>query len=122
MVALGGSVGAVARYAIGVAVVRLLGSGFPYGTMFVNIVGSFIMGLVAAWLVARGVGSEKLQALIAVGFLGSFTTFSTFSLDMVRLIEVGRYGDAALYMLVSVLVGVTALVAGLAAGRLIVGS
>ena len=115
-VALGGAIGAIGRYAVGVATTRLV-QGFPLGAVIVNVLGSFAMGLLVEALALRFSVSPELRALLAVGLLGSFTTFSTFSLDVVTLVERGRIGAAALYLGVSVTFSVLALVAGLRVGR-----
>lgn len=112
-VAFGGAIGAVARYGAGLGMVALLGHGFPYGTMLVNIAGSLMMGIVIGILAQYDHGLTGLRPFIVTGFLGAFTTFSTFSLDAVSLIERGQYGSAALYIAASVVVSILALMAGL---------
>ncbi len=109
MIATGGAFGAVARYGVGVAATKVFGHGFPWGTMIVNIVGSFLMGLLIAKLAQIDGISQDVRHLCATGFLGAFTTFSTFSLDFVTLWERGEMLHAALYMVASVVLGVTAL-------------
>ncbi|MBO0663008.1 fluoride efflux transporter CrcB [Jiella sp. MQZ9-1] len=113
LVALGGGIGAAMRHLSGVAALRLLGSGFPYATMFVNVVGSFIMGLFIELLARRFGASNDLRLFVATGFLGGFTTFSSFSLDTAFLYERGDLALAALYLIGSVTIGVAALFAGL---------
>ena len=115
-VALGGAIGAVLRYSAGAAITRFCGPGFPWGTMFVNIFGSFLMGLLIA-LAASGRVSNGSLPFLAVGVLGGFTTFSAFSLDAIILIERGQFGAATLYVFTSVLVSLAALVIGLTLGR-----
>ena len=117
-VALGGAFGAVCRYLTGLAMRALLGGGFPWGTLTVNVVGSFLMGALVIVLERRG--ASHLMPLITTGFLGGFTTFSAFSLDAVGLIEGGRTGAALLYIAASVLISLAALAAGLAAARALV--
>lgn len=114
LVAVGGGVGAAARHMVGLASLRVLGPGFPYGTMIVNVLGSLLMGLLIEWLARRG---ATLRPLLATGVLGGFTTFSTFSLDAVALWERGEGGAAALYVAASVALGLGGLIAGLAVGR-----
>lgn len=114
LVAVGGGVGAAARHVVGLASLRVLGPGFPYGTMIVNVLGSLLMGLLIEWLARRG---APLRPLLATGVLGGFTTFSTFSLDAVALWERGEGGAAALYVAASVALGLGGLIAGLAVGR-----
>jgi CrcB protein len=121
MVFLGGGLGAVARWIFGLATARWLGTVWPWGTLGVNILGSFAMGLVMV-LLMRGsslsAGAENWRLFLATGILGGFTTFSAFSLDSARMIETGQWGQAALYGLISVVVSVAALFAGMALGRL----
>lgn len=120
LVALGGGVGAALRYLVGVGATRLFGPGFPVGTMTVNVLGSFAMGILVAWLAARaGEGQATLTRLLATGFLGGFTTFSSFSLDAVALWERGQGGLAMLYVGGSVALALVGIVAGLAVGRAI---
>ena len=115
-VASGGAVGATLRYAVS----RLMaGASFPWATLFVNISGSFLMGVLVAWLLAREPGSEALRAFAAVGVLGAFTTFSTFSLDVVTLIERKAYAAAGGYLSASVVLSILGLLAGLVLGRVI---
>lgn len=117
-VALGGAIGASLRYASGGIAMRLLGSGFPYGTMFVNILGSFLMGFAAFYMLERMDGSfGRYAPFILTGVLGGFTTFSAFSLDAVFLIERSRYGAAVIYMGGSVALAMLALFAGVALAR-----
>lgn len=103
-VALGGALGASLRYLIAGSV------GFPYGTLTVNIIGSFIMGALFETLEARGFG--HLSPLVMTGVLGGFTTFSAFSLDVLRLIETGRGEEAVLYAGGSVTLSLAAVFAG----------
>jgi CrcB protein len=114
LVAVGGAVGSVARFGVGLAAARWLGLGFPWGTLFVNIVGGFAMGLLAARI---GPESVNLRLALGVGLLGGFTTFSTFSLEVVRLMQ-HQPGLAALYVALSVLLSVAACWIGLYLGRL----
>ncbi|HIP22923.1 MAG TPA: fluoride efflux transporter CrcB [Rhodobacteraceae bacterium] len=117
-VALGGAIGASLRYASNGMALRLLGSGFPYGTMLVNILGSFLMGLAAFYMLERMDGSfARFAPFILTGVLGGFTTFSAFSLDAVFLIERSRYLAAAIYMGGSVALAMLALIAGMALAR-----
>jgi len=117
-VALGGAIGATLRYFSGGIALRLLGSGFPYGTIFVNILGSFLMGFAAFYMLERMDGSfGRYAPFLMTGVLGGFTTFSAFSLDAVFLMERSRYGAAAIYMGGSVALAMLALVAGIALAR-----
>ncbi len=114
LVAVGGASGAVMRYLLGVQALRLAGSGWPYGTFAANILGGFLMGVLAAVLALRGgADQEKWRVLLGVGVLGGFTTFSAYSLEVALMIERRAYGQAAVYSLGSVLLSVAALFAGL---------
>lgn len=117
LVALGGAVGSMLRYGTGLAATRLLGPGFPWGTITVNVVGSFIIGVFVEMIARRFNASEPLRLLLVTGFLGGFTTFSSFSLDAVALIERGQSTLSLLYMLSSVGLSLLAVFAGLAAVR-----
>ena len=113
MIALGGAAGAVARYGVGLWSVVMLGHGFPYGTMVINIWGSFVMGLIIAKFSQMDHVSQEMRSLIATGFLGAFTTFSTFSLDFVTMWERGDSVHAFLYVAASVVLSIFALFLGL---------
>jgi len=117
-VALGGAIGAALRYLSGAAILRVMGGGFPYGTMFVNIVGSFLMGFLAFYLLERMGGSySKFAPFILTGLLGGFTTFSAYSLDALYLLERGRYASASVYMGGSVILAIGALFLGMTIAR-----
>jgi len=115
LVAIGGGIGASLRHLVGVAAIRVMGVGFPWGTLTVNVLGSFAMGLLVAILARYGpdVGARELRLLLGVGVLGGFTTFSSFSLDAGVLYEGGHATTAALYVVSSVVLGLAALFAGL---------
>lgn len=119
LVFLGGGAGSVARHGVNVATARLFGTDFPWGTLFVNVVGSFVMGLLAAWFAFKaGAGwSQHARLLLTTGFLGGFTTFSTFSLDTTLMWERDAYLVAAVYVIVSVVFGILGLFGGLALVR-----
>lgn len=119
LVGIGGAIGSIARYGSGVLVGRLWPSTFPLGTMLVNITGSLIMGLFIGWL-ARTTPAWQADARLffAVGVLGGFTTLSSFSLDTVTLLERGEMGQAALYVLGSVVISIAALFIGLLVMRM----
>ena len=112
----GGAVGAIARHGVSRLALQWFGPGFPVGTMLVNVAGSFAMGLLIHWLSGRE-ASNVLRALLAVGALGGFTTFSTFSLDAVVLLRDRSLLVAALYIGGSVILSVSALFGGLLLGR-----
>ncbi|MEO9968672.1 MAG: fluoride efflux transporter CrcB [Hyphomonadaceae bacterium] len=115
LVALGGALGASLRYGVGLAAVRLLPGGWPWGTFCVNIIGSLAMGVLFGWLALKaGEGSEQARLLIGTGLLGGFTTFSAFSLEAANMMRAGDMGQAAGYVFVSVVLGVGALFVGLA--------
>lgn len=112
LVMLGGAVGSLARYMVGRGTMAWFGPGYPWGTLAVNLIGGFLMGALAGALARIG-GSENTRLLIGIGILGGFTTFSSFSLDTVTMIERGDWGMALSYALVSVTGSVAALFAGL---------
>jgi CrcB protein len=101
-VAVGGALGAVSRYSFGLVAFALIGNRFPWATLGVNVVGSFLIGLAAVLIGERSVDGELWRPLIIVGFLGAFTTFSAFSLDTLLLLQQGNYNTALAYMLGSV--------------------
>ena len=109
-VALGGAIGAVARYLFGVGVARFVsGASFPFAIISVNILGSFLMGLVVASALERGAGAS---AFLTVGVLGGFTTFAAFSLEAVTLYERGDVGAAVIYVVGSVVLSILGLALG----------
>jgi CrcB protein len=112
-VMLGGALGAFGRYQFGRLSQHLFGAGFPYGTLGANLLGGFLMGALAGWLARFGTEGEPFRLLLAVGVLGGFTTFSSFSLEIVLMIERGQIATAALYAAASVAGAVSALFAGL---------
>lgn len=113
-VAFGGAVGAMARYLMTEAVAKLNATSFPFGTLSVNVLGGFLMGLwvavFALWLDGK---PKDLHLLVAIGALGGFTTFSAFSMDLFLLLERGLLTQAMLYIVGSVVLSVTALLAGM---------
>jgi CrcB protein len=117
LVALGGALGSVSRFLLGPALQRAFDATFPVGTLFINVVGSLILGFVLG-LAAEGVDVRpEARAFIAIGFCGGFTTFSTFSYEAVRLLEDGEGSRAALYIMASVVLSIGAAFIGLAAAR-----
>ena len=99
----GGAVGSVLRYVLSSVVVRAMGSTFPYGTVLVNVIGSFVIGLLYVWLMERVGARPELRAFLIVGVLGGFTTFSSFSLETVTLLMQESYTKAVANVVVSVL-------------------
>ncbi len=116
-VAAGGALGALARYLMVGRFELWLGGGFPFGTLTANVLGSFLMGVLIEVLALVWSPSEALRALLAVGVLGSFTTFSGFSLDTLLLVEAGAPGQAALYVLASVVLSLTGIYGGMRLSR-----
>jgi CrcB protein len=99
----GGAVGSVLRYTLTTTVVRAVGTAFPYGTVLVNVLGSFVIGLLYVWLMERVGARPDLRAFLIVGVLGGFTTFSSFSLETVTLLMQESYTKAVVNVVASVL-------------------
>ena len=121
LIAVGGAAGSVLRYLIGRAVQGTSPSGFPIGTMVVNISGCFLIGVLLRQFLNMQVSAEW-RALLVVGFCGGFTTFSTFSAETVGLIEGGEYARAATYVALSVALCLAATFAGIGSMRLLAGA
>ncbi|CAN7337620.1 fluoride efflux transporter CrcB [Neorhizobium sp. LjRoot104] len=117
LVAIGGAAGSVCRYLVGLWALRLWGAAFPWGTLAVNIIGSFAIGFFAELIVRRFDASPEMRLLIITGFLGGFTTFSAFSLDVLSLLERGATMAGVTYIVASVAISLGAVFAGLALGR-----
>jgi CrcB protein len=117
IVFLGAGLGGALRHAVNVASSRLFGLSFPYGTLIVNVAGSFAMGLLAGYFAYRPGIPQHMRLFLTTGILGGFTTFSTFSLDAAVLVERHAFGLAAGYMVGSVTAGLAALFLGLAVFR-----
>ncbi|QAX30979.1 fluoride efflux transporter CrcB [Leisingera sp. NJS204] len=116
MVALGGAIGAVCRFLAGLGIIRVMGHhDFPVAVVTVNVIGSFLMGMFVVAAAMRGL--THLSPLVMTGLLGGFTTFSAFSLETANLIERGAFGQAALYVVLSVGLSVGGLFLGLMAAR-----
>ena len=120
-IALGGATGALGRYFVSQQMTQWLGLGFPWGTFTVNIAGSFVLGLLAETFALAADASPALRGFLVVGMLGSFTTFSTFSLDVALLFQRDRIDLAALYIAGSVVLAIIGLYAGLKLARLAIG-
>jgi fluoride exporter len=121
LVFLGAGIGGALRHGVSVGCARVCGTAFPWGTLTVNILGSFIMGALAGWLAFKADEgwSQPLRLFLTTGILGGFTTFSAFSLDAVLIWERGQNGLAATYVAASVLLSIAGLVAGLGLARTI---
>jgi CrcB protein len=118
LVFIGGGAGAMARFWVGTLALRWLGSAWPYGTFAVNLLGGFLMGMLAGWLAHRGgANQDQYRLMLGVGGLGGFTTFSAFSLETALMIEKRDYGQAFSYAAASVLLSVAALFIGLLMAR-----
>lgn len=117
-VAVGGALGALARYTATGWVRAAAGTAFPWGTLAVNTVGSFLLGLAMVWLPSR-LGDTDFRPFLTVGLLGSFTTFSTFSYEAVELAQSGEWWRAGAYTGGSVAIGVLAVLLGAAAGMIL---
>ena len=121
-VALGGGIGALLRYQAGRLTTWVMGvqavTTFPWATLFVNVLGSLAMGLLAGWLARQPAGAEQMRLLLGVGLLGGFTTFSAFSLEMMMLMDRGQHALAFVYGSISVMAGISALYMGLIVMRL----
>lgn len=122
LVMIGGSIGSVLRYLVGMWSMRTVGTAWPWGTLAVNVVGGLVMGLFAGWLASRAQGGEQLRLFFAVGICGGFTTFSAFSLEVMLMLERGEIGSALGYVLASVILSVGALALGLLAMRGLTGA
>ncbi len=116
-IAAGGALGALLRYWVSTGVYQWLGRGFPYGTLAVNLVGSFFMGLLFVLLTERFAAAPELRAALLIGLLGAFTTFSTFSIETYNLIEQAAYLRAGANVVLSVLLCLLAAWVGLVLGR-----
>jgi CrcB protein len=116
-IGLGGGIGSIARYLTILGCGRLCGTGFPWGTLTVNVLGSFVMGVLAETFRRHVLRDPVLAALLTTGFLGGYTTFSTFSLDVALLFERGELMATALYIAASIVVSLIAIGGGLALTR-----
>jgi len=119
LVAIGGAIGSLLRYYVGLGSLRLMGPGFPWGTLIVNVVGCFIIGVFAEMIMRRFNASVELRLLLITGFLGGFTTFSAFSLDAITLFERGDVFAGGIYIAASVGLSMVAVMAGLGLMRVL---
>jgi CrcB protein len=120
LVAAGGAVGSVLRYLVGLWTLRSFGPSFPWGTLTVNITGSFLIGVFAEVIARKFGASAEMRVFLITGILGGYTTFSAFSLDAITLLERGELVTALIYVASSVLLSALAVFAGLALMRAIV--
>jgi CrcB protein len=120
LVAVGGAIGSLLRYYVGLGSLRLMGPGFPWGTLIVNVVGCFIIGVFAEMIMRRFNASVELRLLLITGFLGGFTTFSAFSLDAITLFERGDVFAGGIYIAASVGLSMVAVMAGLGLMRALI--
>ena len=118
LVFIGGGFGASFRHAVNMLFSRWFGTAFPYHTLFINITGSILMGLLATWFALKSGSSQSWRLFITTGILGGYTTFSAFSLEAFLLWERDQYAAAAVYILLSVAVSIAGLAAGASLIRL----
>lgn len=119
LIGLGGFAGAISRYLVDGFVAERTGGGFPWGTLAVNASGTFLLGLIFAMTAERAILPSEIRGPLMIGYLGAYTTFSTYLLESWRLVEGGAWGVALTNLGGSIAVGVIAVVAGLAIGRTI---
>jgi CrcB protein len=117
LVFFGGGLGATLRHLINLTCARWMGTGFPWGTLIINISGSTVMGLIAGYLAFKGEASQPWRLFVMTGVLGGYTTFSAYSLDAALLYERGELTLAALYVICSVVLSIAGLFGGLALVR-----
>jgi CrcB protein len=118
-ISLGAIVGANARYWMSRSALRLLGPVFPYGTLVINVLGSFILGVIMAWTTQRVLADPRWRLFVGVGFCGGFTTFSSYAFESMALMEQGRWTLAATNIVSNNLLCLAAVLAGLALARLL---
>ena len=116
-VGIGGAAGAIGRYLVGRELTTRVDGAFPWGTFTVNVIGALLIGVLFAVLTEHGVGDDHLRLLLVVGVLGGFTTFSSFALEAVNLLESGQWPIAVAYVVGSNLLGIVACVAGMQLAR-----
>jgi CrcB protein len=120
IVFLGGGLGAALRHGVNLLAARFVGTGFPYGTLLINVAGSLAMGLIAEYFALKAGLPQRWRLFLTTGILGGFTTFSAFSLEAALLYERGQLAGAAVYVVASVVLTIGALFAGLAIVRMLV--
>jgi CrcB protein len=119
MIGLGGFAGAIARYLVDGTVAERVSGAFPWGTLVVNVSGSFVLGLLFALTVDRAILPAEVRGPVLIGFIGAYTTFSTYMLESWQLIGTGALGLALANIVGSAVLGLVAIVAGLTLGRLV---
>jgi fluoride exporter len=120
LICLGGAFGTGARYLLGGAVTRWAGPEFPYGTLLINVLGSFLIGVVQQVGLSTLLIPETLRLVLAVGVMGGFTTYSSFSYETIRLLEAGSWMAATLYVVLTTALCLACCVAGLSLGRIMI--
>lgn len=110
-VGIGGFVGSVCRYLIGLIPYKME-SGFPVKTLIINVVGAFLISMFATWVTKGKINNSQIELMLKVGFCGGFTTFSTFANETTGLLTTGNYTTAILYMMLSAVLGIAAVLAG----------
>lgn len=118
-IAAGGALGAVSRFCLGNLISRIIGSALPYGTFVINIVGCFFMGLIMTMIIERGMLSAAWRLLLCVGFLGGFTTFSSFGYETLMLLQDEKIVAALAYVGGSIILGLMSAALGVAVGKLL---
>jgi CrcB protein len=120
LICCGGAVGTGARYLLGGLVIRWVGPDFPYGTMLINVLGSLLIGLVQQVGLSTLAIPETLRLVLAIGVLGGFTTYSSFSYETLKLVETGSWGAATAYVVLTTALCLGGCAAGLSLGRVLV--
>jgi len=118
LVFIGGGLGSLARYGTGFITKKIFDMNFPYGTFISNLISCFILGALVEWLALRASHQEPYRLLIAVGFCGGFSTFSSFTLETFEMVRTGNYVTAAFYILISIFICMLALTGGAFTSRL----
>jgi CrcB protein len=119
LISLGAAIGANLRYGVNRLALKYLSASIPYGTLIVNVTGSFVLGFFLAWTAERVLASPHWRMLVAVGFCGAYTTYSSYGFETVALVEQGHYGLAAANVAANNLVSLAAVIAGMALARML---